>query len=441
MNQFSQHFTYGKLLKHSISPIIMMIFTSIYGVVDGLFLSNFAGKTAFAAVNFILPYLMLFGGIGFMFGTGGSALIAKTLGEGKNKKANEIFSSMFEVSLLCGISFMIIGLLLLKPVAIALGAEEQLLQDCLIYGRIYLLGVPACIIQFEFQNLYTTAGKPKLGLYATIASGVANIVLDAIFVAGFSLGLAGAAFATIISQWVGGIIPMIYFGMKNSSMLRFVKTKFDMESLLKICCNGFSEVVNNISISVVGMFYNVQLLKYGGDDGLAVYGILMYVGFLFTAIFWGYIVGVSPLISYQYGAENTKELKSLVRKSLVIMGFASTVMFLSAEIFARPISEIFVSYDKGLMDMTLRGFFIFSFNFLFAGYSIFGSSFFTALNNGVISALLSFLRTFVFQIAAILILPLIWGLDGIWVSLVASELLTTLVSFFFIILRRKKYQY
>ena len=441
MTDFSQHFTYGKLIKHSISPIIMMVFTSIYGVIDGLFLSNFAGKTAFAAVNFILPYLMLFGGIGFMFGTGGSALIAKTLGEGRNKKANEIFSSMFVASLICGISFTIIGQLLLKPVSIALGAENQLLEDCLIYGRIYLLGVPACIIQYEFQNLYTTAGKANLGLYATIASGVSNIILDAIFVAGFSWGLRGAAFATIISQWVGGIIPMIYFGIKNSSMLRFVKAKFDFESLFKICSNGFSEVVNNISISIVGMLYNVQLLKYGGDDGIAVYGILMYVGFLFTAIFWGYIVGVSPLISYQYGAENTTELKSLVRKSLVIMGATSAVMFLSAEIFAKPISEMFVSYDEHLMDMTLRGFFIFSFNFLFAGYSIFGSSFFTALNNGIISALISFLRTFVLQIAAILILPLIWGLDGVWISLVVSEFLTTLVSFIFIIACQKKYQY
>ena len=441
MNPFDQHFTYRKLLRTTVSPVIMMIFTSIYGVVDGLFLSNFTSKTAFAAVNFILPYLMLFGGLGFMFGTGGSALIAKTLGEGDSKRANEIFSSLFWVSLLAGTVSMLVGLLLLRPAAILLGADGALLHDSLIYGRVYLLGVPACVLQFEFQNLYSTAGKPKLGLCATVASGGTNILLDALLVGVFRWGLVGAAFATILSQWLGGLIPIFYFGRRNTSLLRLVRTRIDFRAILKICSNGFSEVVNNLSISTVGMLYNVQLLHYSGDDGLAAYGVLMYVNFLFTAVFWGYIVGCSPLISYQYGAQNHTELKSLCRKSLVLILTYSVLMFAAAEIFAGPVVRLFVGYDPQLMELTMRGFRIFSMNFLFVGLSICSSSFFTALNNGGVSALLSFLRTFVFQIAAILLLPLFFTVDGIWLSLVAAEFLGATVGSVFILAYRHRYHY
>lgn len=441
MNPFAQHFTYRKLLRTTVSPIIMMIFTSIYGVVDGLFLSNFAGKTAFAAVNFILPFLMLFGGLGFMFGTGGSALIAKTLGEGDSKRANEIFSSLFWVSLMSGIVSMVAGLLLLRPAAVLLGAEGDLLTDSLLYGRIYLLGVPACVLQFEFQNLYATAGKPKLGLYTTVASGCTNILLDALLVGALHWGLVGAALATIFSQWLGGLIPVFYFGHHNTSLLHLVRTRIDGRSMLKICSNGFSEVVNNISISTVGMFYNVQLLHYAGDNGLAAYGVLMYVNFLFTAVFWGYIVGASPLISYQYGAQNHTELKSLCRKSLVLILTGSVLMFAASQGFARPVARLFVGYDSQLMEMTLRGFRIFSMNFLFVGLSICSASFFTALNNGAVSALLSFLRTFVFQIAAILLLPLLFSIDGIWLSLVVAELLGALFGSVFILAYRRRYHY
>ena len=441
MNSFDQHFTYGKLLKYCISPIVMMIFTSVYGVVDGLFVSNFTGKTAFAAVNFILPYLLIFTSFGFMFGSGGSALIAKTLGQQKNRKANEIFSNVFWLSLISGAVIASIGQLLLKPTAVLLGAQDQLLADSLLYGRIYLLGVPSYILQFEFENLYAAAGKPKLGLFATVLSGCTNILLDALFVVVFHWGLAGAAFATIIAQWIGGTIPMVYFSRENPSHLRFVKAKMDWPAMLRICTNGISEVVNNVSISVVGMFYNVQLLKYAGAEGVAAYGVLMYMNFMFTAVFWGYNVGVAPLISFQYGANNPKELHNLFKKSMTLILSASVVMCLSAELLARPISALFVGYDEGLMALTARGFLIFSLNFLFAGVAIFTSSLFTALSNGLLSALISFLRTFVFQIGSILILPVFLGVDGIWLSLVVAEFMTMTAGGLMIFANQKKYHY
>lgn len=441
MIDFSEHFTYGKLLRYAISPIVMMIFTSVYSVVDGLFLSNFAGKEAFAAVNFIMPYLMLFNSTGFMFGTGGSALIAKKLGEKKGKEANEIFTTLVWISALTGMVLSLIGVAFLRPVARMQGAEGVLLENSVLYGKIYLLGTPACIIQFEFQNLYATAGKTKLGLYATVTSGMMNIILDALFVGLFSWGLIGAAVATILSQWVGGIIPFAYFGRRNSSLLRLVKCRPNFKAMLKICTNGSSEMVNNISISIVSLLYNIQLLRYAGDDGIAAYGIMMYINFLFTAVFWGYVVGISPIFSYHYGAGNHNELHSLFKKSLVIIGGCSLLMFIISETLAKPISGIFVGYDAELLDMTIHGFFLFSFSFLFAGLSIFGSSFFTALNNGLISAVLSFSRVFLFQIPAILLMPLVWKLDGIWLSVVIAELFTGILGMVFILKYRKKYHY
>lgn len=441
MIQISEHFTYRKLIRFTFPSAVMMVFTSIYGVVDGLFVSNFAGKTAFAAVNFILPYLMVLGGIGFMFGSGGSALVAKTLGEQDTPKANRIFTSLVVTSLLSGVALGILGFVFLRPVSFWMGARGQLLEDSILYGRIYLLGIPASVVQFEFQNLYTTAGKPKLGLYSTVASGVANIVLDALFVAGFSWGLVGAAAATVLSQLLGGILPLVYFGRKNTSMLRLTKSKFDGPAMVRVCSNGASELLNNISMTVVSILYNVQLLRYAGDDGLAAYGVLMYIDFLFISIFLGYVLGVSPIISYHYGAQNHQEIRSLLQKSLVIIGTCSLLMFAISELSAGPVSRLFVGYDPALLAMTLRGFLLFSFNFLFAGMGIFGSAFFTALNNGLISAILSGMRTIVFQIAFVLILPLFWNIDGIWLSVVVAEFLAALLSMVTILLKQKTYHY
>ena len=384
--QLSDSFDYKKLLRFTFPSIIMMVFTSIYGVVDGFFVSNFVGKTPFAAVNFIMPFLMILGTVGFMFGTGGSALIAITMGAGDKERAKRLFSLFIYISAICGILIGALGIVVIRPVAAWLGAEGELLDNCVVYGRIILAVLPALILQYEFQSFFITAEKPKLGLAVTVAAGVANMVLDALFVGVLRWGLVGAAAATAISQSVGGIIPLIYFGRPNTSLLRLTRTKFDGRALLKACANGSSELMSNISMSVVGMLYNIQLMKYAGEDGVAAYGVLMYVNMIFLAAFIGYSVGVAPVIGYHYGAGNHGELKGLLKKSLVLIGIFSVGMVALAEGLARPLALIFVGYDPELLDMTLRGFLVYSFSFLFAGLAIYGSSFFTALNNGLASA-------------------------------------------------------
>lgn len=439
--QLSDHFNYGKLLKFALPSIIMLVFSSIYGVVDGFFVSNFVGKTPFTAVNFIMPFLMILGSVGFMFGTGGGAIISKTMGEGETEKAKKLFSLVIYTSAVCGVVLAILGIIFIRPFAVALGAKGQLLENCVIYGHIILMAIPAYILQYEFQCLFATAEKPTLGLFVTLAAGITNIVLDALLVAVFSFGLEGAAAATAISQCVGGIIPLIYFARPNSSFLKLGKTTFDGRALVKTCINGSSELMSNISVSIVSLLYNVQLLKYAGEDGVAVYGVLMYVSMVFQAIFIGYSVGTAPIIGYHYGAKNHNELKGLLKKSFKLIGIFAIVMFIFALLLSMPLSFIFVGYDKNLFELTVHAFSIFSFSFLFSGYSIFGSSFFTALNNGLTSAAISFLRTLIFQIAAVLILPLFLGLDGIWISIVAAEVMAIIVTFLFIKINRKKYNY
>lgn len=439
--QLSDHFTYKKLMRFTMPSIAMMIFTSIYGVVDGFFVSNFGGKVEFTAVNFIMPFLMVLSTVGFMLGTGGSALIGKTLGEGDHDKANRQFSLIVYVAIVLSVAISVIGIIVLRPVASLLGAEGELLENCVVYGRILLVGLPFFTLQVEFQTLFVTAEKPQIGLYMTLITGVTNMILDALIVGIIPFGLTGAALATVISQAIGGVVPIIYFARQNSSLLRLGKTKYDGQALLRTCTNGSSELMSTVSMSLVGMLYNIQLLKYAGEDGVAAYGVLMYVNMVFLAIFFGYTMGMAPVISFNYGANNTDELKSLLKKSLVIVGISSVLMVISSILLAKPLSLLFASSHQGLLDMTVRGFYIYSFCFLFAGLAIFGSSFFTALNNGLISAVISFLRTLVFQIAAVMLLPLIWGLDGIWVSVVVAEAAAAILSVSFIFARRKKYHY
>lgn len=419
----------------------MMIFTSVYGVVDGFFVSNYTGKTSFAAVNFIMPVLMVLGCVGFMFGTGGSAVISKTMGEGDRKKANEIFTFIVIASAVLGTALAVIGMFVLKPLAVLFGADGRLLADSVFYGKIILAALPFYVLQFEFQCLFATAGKPKLGLFVTAAAGIANMVLDALFVAVLKWGLGGAAAATAISQVLGGIIPVIYFARKNTSLLRFVKFRFDGKVLLKTCTNGSSELMSNISMSVVSMLYNLQLMKYAGENGVAAYGVLMYVSMIFQAVFIGYSVGSAPIIGYNYGAQNHSELKGLLKNGFLFIGICAVFMFAAGELLSRPLSLMFVGYDEELLDMTAHAFSIFSFSFLLSGFSIFGSSYFTALNDGLTSALISFLRTLVFQIAAVLLFPIIFDINGIWFSIVAAEIMSVTVTMLFLILKRKKYGY
>lgn len=439
--QLSDHFNYKKLLKFTLPSIIMMVFTSIYGVIDGFFVSNFVGKTEFSGVNFIFPYLMLFGAIGFMFGAGGSALVSKTLGEKDNNKANSYFSLIVYTNIVVSILLMVIGLFTIEPVAIMLGAEGYMLECSVKYGIILTLALPFLMNQYLFQSFFVTAEKPGLGLTMSIIAGVTNIVLDFLFIVIFKWGIVGAAVASAIGQMAGGIMPFVYFMRKNDSLLKLTKTKFDIKALGKSIFNGSSEFFSNISMSLVGLVYNYQLMKVSGEDGVAAYGTLMYVCMIFISIIIGYSVGTAPIIGYNYGAKNHEELKNILKKSIIIIILTNIGMVILSEVLAYPLSLIYVGYDDILFDMTLNGFFIYSFGFLFAGFSIFGSSFFTALNNGLISAIISTSRTAVFQVITVLILPIFMGINGIWLSIVIGELLAAVCAIVFIIIYRKKYNY
>ena len=439
--KISDHFTYTKLLKFTFSSIIMMIFTSIYGIIDGFFVSNYVGPTQFSALNLIMPYLMLFGILGFMFGTGGSALVAAIFGSGNEKRANCIFSLLIYILIIIGAVFTIVGILIIRPVAIFLGASEQMLPYCVSYGTILMLAVIPFMLQTTFQSFFVTAERPDLGLFVTVASGVVNIVLDALLVAKFQFGLEGAASATAISQLTGGIIPLIYFALPNKSRLRLGKTKFEGRAVLQTCINGSSELMTNASLSLVNMLYNYQLMQLEGEAGVLAYGIIMYVNFIFISIFIGYSIGSCPIESFHYGAENKNELKNLLKKSFTLIVIFSILLTLSAEFLAEPLAKIFVSYDKELLDLSKRGLMLYSISYAVTGFSIYGSAFFTALNNGMVSALISFARTLLFQIIAVLILPFILGTDGIWLSIVFAETVSLFLTVFCFAKNKKRYGY
>ena len=421
--QLSDHFDYRRLLRFILPSVGMMIFTSLYMVVDGFFVSNFAGKTPFAAVNLIMPLINIFATVGFIFGTGGSAIVAKTFGEGNKEQANQYFSLFVYVAFALGLILAVVGFVFIRPIASLLGAEGMMLENACLYARIILLALPFNILQVFFQTFFITAEKPQLGFAVTISSGLTNMVLDAFLVILLpqEYKLAGAAVATAMSQVIGGIVPLFYFGRKNSSILQMGKTRFDGKALLKACVNGSSEFMSNVAMSIVGMLYNIQLLKYAGENGVAAYGVMMYVSYIFSAAFIGYSIGVAPVIGYHDGAKNYDELKSLLRKSLTMIGLFGIGMVLSAELLAVPMAGLFVGYDAGLMELTVSGFRIFALSFVFMGFAIFASGFFTALNDGVTSAVISFLRTLIFQCGAVLLLPMILGIDGVWISIVAAE--------------------
>lgn len=439
--KLSDHFTYSKLLRFVFPSIIMMVFTSIYGVVDGLFVSNFAGKTAFASINLVMPFVMILGGIGFMIGTGGTALVSKVLGEGKKEKANEIFTMMIIFTLLLGALLSVIGVISMPWVAKFLGATEEMMADCVIYGRIVTGFTVAFMLQNVFQSFLIAAEKPKLGLLATVLAGITNMALDAIFIIVFKWGVAGAAIATGLSQCVGGIFPLIYFSRKNSSLLRLTKTKLEIKPILNACGNGSSELMSNISSSVVSMIYNFQLMKYVGEDGVSAYGVLMYVQFIFVAIYIGYAIGCAPITGYHFGARNHNELKNMLRKSSFLSAVSGVVLTILAIALSSPLAKLFVGYDKELYELTRHAFRLFAYSFLLAGFNIFTSSFFTALNNGAVSAAISFMRTLIFQTSSVLILPIFLGVDGIWWAITVAEIFAFILSLIFLFAKRKKYNY
>ena len=439
--QLSDHFTYRRLIRFVIPSVAMMILTSIYGVVDGLFVSNFVGKTPFAAVNLVIPFTMILGAFGFMLGTGGTALVAKTLGEGRQEEANRIFSMLIYFALGLGVLLTIFGIAVLKGIVIKMGADDAMLRHCMIYGRIVLLGIPFYMLQNMFQNFLIAAEKPQLGLIVTIAAGVTNMVLDALFIAVLGWGVAGAAAATALGQCVGGLVPFVYFARKNSSKLSLVKTRLMGGALFHACTNGSSELVSNVSMSLVGMLYNLQLMKFAGENGVAAYGVIMYVNFIFIAIFLGYAYGSAPIVAFNYGARRTEALQNVLKKSLKLILGTGISLFLIATVFAGVLSGLFVGYDAELYRLTVRGFHLYAISFLLCGFNIYGSSFFTALNNGVVSAAISFLRTVVFEVAAILILPVFFGVDGIWCAITVAELASILITIGAFSALRRRYQY
>lgn len=439
--QLSDHFDYKRLLRFTFPSMVMMVFTSLYSVVDGFFVSNFVGKTPFAAVNFIMPVLMILGSVGFMFGAGGSALVSKTMGEGEPDKARSLFSLFVYSTAVCGVILAVISFIMIRPLVAFMGAEGEMLDNCVLYGRILLLSLPFFMLQLEFQSFFITAERPQMGLVVTVVCGLANMVLDALFMAVFSWGLVGAAAATAVSQMFGGLLPILYFCRAKTCVLWLSKTKINGRALLKACTNGSSELMSNISMSIVSILYNFQLMRYAGENGIAAYGVLMYVNMIFLAVFIGYSTGVAPVVGCHYGAGNHSELKGLLKKSYVVIGIFAVAMFGLAELLAETLAGIFVGYDEELMEMTERAFMIYSVSFLFSGIAIYGSSFFTALNDGLISALISFLRSLLFQVAAVIILPLVFGIDGIWYSVVAAELVAAVMTILFISVKRRKYQY
>lgn len=440
--QLSEHFTYGKLARFCLPTIAMMIFTSVYGIVDGFFVSNYVGKTAFAAVNLIWPFLMIIGCFGFMIGTGGSALVSRTMGEGKEHDANRYFTMLLILTAVSGAVLSVIGTVFMRPIAYLLGATEEMIPYCMGYGCVMAAFNFAFMMQFFFQSFFVTAGKPQLGFLATTVAGLSNIVLDWLFIAVFDFGVVGAAAASVIGQVVGGVLPVFYFIRKNPSLLRLVKTKLELRPLLASCANGSSELMSNISASLVSMLFNNRLLKYAGEDGISAYGVLMYTQMIFAAVFIGYAIGTAPVIGYHYGAANHSELKSLKKKSIVLMLSSGIVMMALARVLASPLSRFFVGYDEELLNVTEHAFYIFAFSFVLAGFNIFASSFFTALSNGAVSAAISFLRTCVFQVAAVMVLPVIMGgIDGIWWAVTVAEVAAFIVSVIFIAENRKKYKY
>lgn len=441
--QLSDHFTYKRLIRFTLPSIAMMVFTSIYGVVDGFFVSNFAGKTPFAAVNLIIPFLMIVATVGFMFGTGGTAIVAKAFGEGDSERANRYFSLFVYVAFGLGVIIAVLGFIFIRPISILLGAQGELLENCVVYARIILVALPFYVCQLLFQSFFVTAEKPHLGLAVTVSSGLTNMVLDAVLVMLLPgpYKLAGAAVATAMSQVVGGVVPLFYFFRKNSSILRLQKTSMDLRAILQACINGSSEFMSNVSMNLVGMLYNIQLLAYAGEDGVAAYGVMLYVSMVFSAAFIGYSIGTAPIVGYHDGARNCAELHGLLHKSLGMIGLFGLLMVAAAQLLAVPLARLFVGYDAGLLELTVNGFRIFALSFLFMGFAIFGSGFFTALNDGITSAIISFLRTLVFQVAAVQLLPRLLGIQGIWWSIVVAEVMAVVLAGIFLLVKRRRYGY
>ncbi|MBR2546802.1 MAG: MATE family efflux transporter [Eubacterium sp.] len=442
--KLSDHFDYKRLIRYATSAICMMVFTSIYGMVDGFFVSNYCGKTPFAALNIIYPVIMVISTVGFMLGTGGSAVVARTLGEGRKDDAQHYFSMFVYADIVLGVTLTAAAQLLLPEISSMLGAEGEIFDYTIIYARTVLLSTPALTLQFMFQTFFNTAEKPKLGFYVTVLSGVANMILDYVYVGMLGMGIRGAALATVASEYIGGVIPLIYFALPNDSLLGLIKpseVKFEARIFFHACWNGISEFFGNISAAVISIMYNMQLLRYSGEDGVSAFGVVMYVYLLFGAIQIGYSMATSPIVSFHYGARNMKEVHNVLKRSLIIIAVASVAMFAAAELMSGVIARIFVSYDQSLYELTHWAFRVTSVSYLFFGFGVYGSSFFTALGNGTISAIIEVSRLFIFQVLFLYTLPEFFGAAGIFYAFMLAESSGIIISGIFLVAMRKKYGY
>ena len=439
--KLSDHFSYGRLLRFTLPSIIMMVISSIYSVVDGLFVSNLVGDLALSSVNIVFPVAMIVGSFGFMLGTGGSAIVARTMGEGDQPLANRYFSMIIYAVVVLGAVLSTVCVIYMEPIARFAGASDALIGDCVVYGRILLAGSVPFMLQTSFQSFFVVAEKPHLGLALSIAAGVTNMVLDYVLIAVCDLGVAGAAIATVMGYCVGGVLPLLYFLRPKHEGIRLTRTRFYGKQLLHACTNGSSELMSNISSSIVGILYNVQLMRLIGEQGVAAYSVMMYVDFVFVATFLGFSIGSAPIVSYHYGAGNHPELKNVFRKSMTVILCTSVAMVILSELLSRPLSSAFVGYNAGLLEMTVHGFRLFALCYLFCGINIYASSFFTALCNGALSALISFLRSLLLRGGMVLLMPILFGLDGIWTAVIAAEGLGAVVSLGLLYAKRRQYQY
>ena len=422
--ELAGHYTHRRIVRSVLPSIGMVLVTSIYSIVDGFFVANFAGKPGFAAVNLTFPAIMMIGSLGLMIGTGGAALVAKIKGEGYPEKANRVFTMLVQFCLALGVVMGVALAIGAPAVARWLGADAPMMDECVTYIRLNMIGMPGFVLQCAFQSFYMAAERPQLGTLMSVVAGVTNVVLDAILVWALGLGVTGAAIATTAGCLVGGLFPLFYFSSRhNRGTLRIVPTRILWPYIGKACTNGLSEYVGSIAMNIVTMCYNLQLMRYLGEDGVSAYGVVMYIAFIFAAVFIGYNIGITPIIGYHYGADDLHEQRSLFYKSLSIIGVLGVLMTLSAELFAGPLARVFVGYDKALTALTIRAMRLYMLAFLINGINMFVSALFTGLNNGVVSAVASFTRTLVFEMACVWLLPVLLGIDGIWVAWPIAEVL------------------
>lgn len=426
--ELAGHYGYRRIVGSVLPSIGMVLITSIYSIVDGFFVANFAGKTGFAAINLTFPAIMMIGSLGLMIGTGGAALVAKIKGEGYPQKANRVFSMLVQFGVALGVVLGVALAIAAPAVARWLGADEPMMEDCILYIRLNMIGMPGFVLQCAFQSFYMAAEKPQLGTLMSAVAGVTNIVLDAVLVWALGMGVTGAAIATAAGCTIGGLFPVYYFASRhNKGSLRIVPTRIIWPYIGKACTNGLSEYVGSIAMNIVTICYNLQLMHYIGEDGVSAYGVVMYIAFIFAAVFIGYNIGITPVIGYHYGARDISEQRSLFHKTIIIISILGILMTITAELFAGQLAHIFVGHDTELTELTIHGMRLNLLAFLICGINMFVSALFTGLNNGYVSATASFARTLVFEMICVWLLPSIWGIDGIWVAWPIAEVLALLL--------------